>query len=134
MLIQLVTIVYFSFVVPVSEVLLIGLIVLCVYSAARLSGFIAMSLGFMGIVLTGVLIVFFLTVAQIHALSLEMRAELQSYGFSHQKKLVGKIMKSLQDLRFWMGIEMYYCDRVLVLTIANMIAVQSINFLIANPV
>ena len=134
MLIELVTAVFFSFIVPVSKFLIIGLVVFCVYSAARLSGFIAMSLGFMGIILTGGLVAFFLTVAQIHALSIKMRKELKSHGFSHPKSVVGKVVKSLPDLKFWMGSEMYYCDRVLVLTIVHTIAEQSINFLIGNPV
>ena len=135
MLIHLVTNVYFTFIVPVAKFLIIGLVVFCVYSATRLGGFISLSMGFMGITLTGVLIVFFLTVAQIHAVSIEMRRNLESQGFAHAKRgAVGKVMKSLPDLKLWMGSELYYCDRVLVLTIAHVIAVQSINFLVGNPV
>ena len=135
MLIRLVTSVYFSFIVPVAKLLIIGLVVFCVYSAARLDGFIATSLGFMGIILTGLLIVFFGTVAQIHALSIEMRRELGRQGYTHAKRAaVGKVMKSLPDLKFWMGSELYYCDKVLVLTIVHVIALQSINFLVGNPV
>ena len=43
-------------------------------------------------------------------------------------------MKRLSDIKLWMGSEVYFCDRVLVLTIAHVIAVQSINFLVDNPV
>ena len=134
MLIHLVTSAYLSFIILVGNFLIIGLVVLCVYSAGRLHGFIAMSLGFMGIILTGGLFAFFLTLAQIHSVSIEMRIELKSHGFSHPKSVVGTVVKSLPDTKFWMGSELYYCDRVLVLTIANTIAVQSINFLVRNPV
>ena len=113
--------------------MIIGLVIFCVYSATRLGGFIALSLGFMGVTLTGLLIAFFLTMAQMHALSIEMRKQFQSCGFLNRKTAVGKVMQSLPHLKFWMGSELYYCDRMLVLTIARTIAEQSCNFLIGNP-
>lgn len=133
MLIAIVSNVYFSFIVPASKFMIIGLIVFCVYSTARLSGFIAISLGFMAIVLTGLLLVFFSTVAQIYVLSVAMRIEFHSFGFCLAKSAVGKVLKSLPHLKFWMGSEFYYCDRLLVLTIVHIIAGQTINFLVGNP-
>ena len=133
MLNALVSDVYMSFMVPVGKMMIIGLVIFCVYSATRLGGFIALSLGFMGVTLTGLTIALYLTMAQMHALSVEIREDLKSGGFLNGKTRTGKVMKSLPHLKFWMGSEMYYCDRMLVLTIARTIAEQSCNFLIGNP-
>ena len=134
MLNALVSDVYMSFLVPVGKMMIIGLVIFCVYTTAtRLGGFIALSLGFMGITLTGLILALYLTMAQMHALSVDMREQLHSCGFLNGRTRVGKVMKSLPHLQFWMGSEMYYCDRMLVLTIAKTIAEQSCNSLIGNP-
>ena len=58
------TAVYFRFIVSIGKFLINGPVIFCVYSAVRLNGFIAVSEGFMGIVLTGLLMTVFETVAQ----------------------------------------------------------------------
>ena len=122
--------VFLTFLFPASKFMLIGLVVFCVYSALRLHGFLALSLGFMGFVLAAFLMMFFSTLAEVHDLSLIIKSEMKVMGLCHGTK--NKIGITAPVIRFQMG-SIYFVDKMLVLTILRTIVESSITFLVGNP-
>ena len=131
-IIQMTSDVFLSYTIPVGIYMLIGLIVFCTYSAARLEGFLALSLGFMGLILTVFVVVFMSTFAEVYELSMDIKANLRKMRFCDNKQVLGKRLRCLAPIKLKMG-SSYYVDKVHVLTIIDVILQSSISFLLGNP-
>ena len=119
-----------SVIVPAQKCMVIGVVIICVYNAVRLHGFLAMSLSIMGIILGVFVTLLFSTMADVYHLSRVVKSDMKGRGLCHKKK--DRIGASLPDIRFWMA-SMYFADRMLALTIARTIIESSITFLLWNP-
>ena len=87
-----------SSVLLAQKYMVIGLVILCVYSAVRLHGFLTLNLSIMGLILGVFLTLLFSTLAETHDLSRAIKSEMKRKGLCHKASYKNYVWGSTRNL------------------------------------